>query len=64
MDYIWQALKEAFKLIGKTVIWESVTGKQLKGKITRVHGKNGAVVAHFKDAGLPGQAIGNKIMIK
>ena len=55
--------KEANKLIGRTVVWTSPTGKQLIGKITRAHGNNGAVRAHFKKAGLPGQAIGTKIKI-
>ena len=55
--------KDAYKLIGKEVIWESSTGKELKGTITRVHGKKGAVVANFKKAGLPGQAIGDKVYI-
>lgn len=55
--------KEANKLIGKTVAWYSPSGKELKGKITRSHGNNGAVRAHFKKAGLPGQALGTKIKI-
>ncbi|MHA1727483.1 MAG: 50S ribosomal protein L35ae [Promethearchaeota archaeon] len=54
---------KAYSLIGKTVVWESVTGKQLKGKITRVHGKGGSVIAHFKKSGLPGQAIGHEVFI-
>ena len=54
---------DAFKLIGKIVVWESSTGKELKGTITRVHGKKGAVVAIFKKAGLPGQAIGDEVYI-
>ena len=55
--------KEANKLIGRTVVWESSTGKQLKGKITRAHGNNGAIRAHFKKAGVPGQALGTKVKI-
>ncbi len=50
-------------LVGKTVAWKSPTGKQMRGKITKPHGKNGAVRAHFKKAGLPGQALGDKITI-
>lgn len=50
-------------LLGHTVAWVSEAGKVLKGKITRVHGKNGAVCAHFKNGGLPGQAFGSKIKI-
>lgn len=55
--------KEANKLIGRTVVWKTPTGKELKGLITRAHGKNGAVRAHFKKAGVPGQALGKKIKI-
>ncbi|MFX1273799.1 MAG: 50S ribosomal protein L35ae [Promethearchaeota archaeon] len=55
--------KNANKLVGKTVVWKSPTGKDLKGVITRAHGNNGAVRAHFKKAGVPGQALGTKIKI-
>jgi ribosomal protein L35AE/L33A len=55
--------KEANKLIGRLVVWISSTGKELKGIITRAHGNNGAVRAHFKKAGVPGQALGTKVKI-
>jgi len=55
--------KEANKLIGRTVVWETPTGKELKGVITRAHGNNGAVRAHFKKTGVPGQALGKQIKI-
>ena len=55
--------KEANKLIGRTVVWISSTGKELKGIITRAHGNSGAIRAHFKKAGVPGQALGTKIRI-
>ena len=55
--------KEANKLSGRTVVWVSPSGKELKGNITRAHGNNGAVRAHFKKAGVPGQALGTKIKI-
>ena len=55
--------KEANKMIGRTVMWKSPTGKELKGIISRAHGNNGAVRALFKKAGLPGQALGTKIKI-
>ena len=55
--------KDANKLIGRTVVWITPTGKELKGVITRAHGKNGAVRAHFKKAGVPGQALGKKVKI-
>ena len=55
--------KDANKLIGRTVVWVTPTGKELKGVISRAHGNNGAVRAHFKKAGVPGQALGKKIKI-
>jgi len=55
--------KEANKIIGRTVVWITPTGKELKGVINRAHGNNGAVRAHFKKAGLPGQALGQKVKI-
>ena len=55
--------KDANRLIGRTVVWKSSSGKELKGKITRAHGNSGAVRAHFKKAGVPGQALGTKIKI-
>ncbi|MFX1573022.1 MAG: 50S ribosomal protein L35ae [Promethearchaeota archaeon] len=55
--------KEANRLIGRTVVWNTPSGKELKGVITRSHGNNGAVRAHFKKAGVPGQALGKKVKI-
>jgi len=55
--------KDANKLNGRTVVWITPTGKELRGVITRAHGNNGAVRAHFKKAGVPGQALGKKVKI-
>jgi len=55
--------KEANRLIGRTVVWYTSSGKELKGVITRAHGNNGAVRTHFKKAGVPGQALGKKVKI-
>ncbi|MFX1314376.1 MAG: 50S ribosomal protein L35ae [Promethearchaeota archaeon] len=55
--------REANKLVGRTVVWTTSTGKDLKGVITRTHGNKGAVRAHFKKAGVPGQALGTKVKI-
>ena len=55
--------KDAFKLVGKTVVWTSSSGKTLKGRIAHPHGKSGAVVGIFTKAGLPGQALGDKVVI-
>jgi len=53
----------AEKFIGKEVVWTSPSGKEIKGKISALHGRKGAVRAIFSDKGLPGQALGNKIKI-
>ncbi|MGV9173131.1 MAG: 50S ribosomal protein L35ae [Promethearchaeia archaeon] len=58
-----ESRKEANKLIGRTVVWVSPTGKELKGTISRAHGNSGAVRAHFKKAGVPGQALGTRVKI-
>ncbi len=56
--------EEAEKTIGKTVTWTSPSGKEIKGKISALHGKNGNVRAIFADSGLPGQALGTKIKVE
>jgi len=55
--------KDANKLIGRIVVWKSSSGKELKGTISRAHGNHGAVRAHFKKAGVPGQALGKTVKI-
>ena len=55
--------EKAVELVGKSVVWTSPAGKELKGKIAAVHGNSGAVRAIF-DTGMPGQAVGTKIQIE
>lgn len=57
--------EKAKKLIGQTAIYtcEGKEKKQIKGKITNVHGNSGAVRALF-ETGMPGQAINQKLEIK
>ncbi|MBS3139935.1 50S ribosomal protein L35ae [Candidatus Woesearchaeota archaeon] len=55
--------EEAGKVIGKTATWTSPAGKKLTGKISGLHGRTGSVKVIFADAGLPGQALGQKVMI-
>ncbi len=50
--------------IGKEVTWTSPAGKQIKGKITALHGRTGSVRAHFLEKGLPGQALGQKVNVE
>ncbi|MBN3037570.1 MAG: 50S ribosomal protein L35ae [Candidatus Diapherotrites archaeon] len=49
------------ELVGKRVQY-SCRNKVLVGKITALHGKEGHVLASFR-VGLPGQAIGAKILL-
>ena len=53
----------AQKLIGKTVVWKTPSGKEMSGKVTAAHGNSGAIHAHFKPA-LPGQSIGEEVELK
>ena len=55
--------EKAAKLVGKSVVWKSPKGKEIKGKIASSHGNKGAVRVIF-DKGMPGQSIGSKVEIK
>ncbi|OYT53879.1 MAG: 50S ribosomal protein L35ae [Candidatus Altiarchaeales archaeon ex4484_2] len=54
--------EDASKLLGKSVEWTTPSGKKIVGKVTRVHGRNGTVIAKF-NKGLPGQALSTKAEI-
>jgi len=54
---------KASALIGNKAEWKTPSGKTIKGKISRVHGNKGAVIARM-EKGLPGTAIGKKISVK
>lgn len=55
--------EKAGKFIGKEVVWKSPSEKEIKGKISGVHGNKGIVRAIF-EKGLPGQAITQEVEIK
>ncbi len=55
--------EEAKKLSGKEVVWKSVSGKEIVGKISDAHGNKGLVRAIF-ERGLPGQAVADEIEVK
>ena len=55
--------EKAKELIGKKVVWTSPAGKELKGKISALHGNKGAVRAIF-ETGMPGQAVGSKVKVE
>ena len=54
---------DASKFLGNAVEWTTTSGKKIVGKITKVHGKKGAVLTRF-NKGLPGQALGTDVEIK
>jgi large subunit ribosomal protein L35Ae len=54
--------EKAAKLVGKTVIWASPAGKEIKGEIRAAHGNSGALRVLF-ETGMPGQAVGAKVQI-
>lgn len=54
---------KASELVGKKVVWKTSAGKQLTGEITNVHGNSGALRARF-DTGMPGQSIGQKVVVE
>ncbi len=56
--------EKAQKFVGKTVTWTSPAGKEIKGKVSALHGRTGSVRAIFSDKGLPGQALGSKVKVE
>ncbi len=54
--------RKAAQLIGRKVIWRSSSGLEIRGKIVRVHGKKGRVIATFRKP-LPGQAFGTRVQV-
>jgi ribosomal protein L35AE/L33A len=48
-------------LVGQKVFWKTPTGNHIRGKITRIHGKD-SLMTRFKK-GLPGFAIGKSVEI-
>lgn len=57
--------EKAEKLLGKTAVYlcEGKLKKEISGKVSSTHGSKGAVKVHF-EKGMPGQAIGGKILLK
>jgi ribosomal protein L35AE/L33A len=57
--------EKAKTLIGKTAVWTAPgkNKKQLKGRISAVHGSKGAVRTIF-ETGMPGQSLGQEVMIE
>lgn len=55
--------EKAAKLVGKSVVWTSPAKKEIRGRITGVHGRKGAVKVLF-EKGMPGQSVGSKVKIE
>lgn len=56
-------LKKFHQLVGRKVVWiHPKTGKKFIGKIVRLHGKKGCVIAYFRKQ-IPGEALGSKVQI-
>ena len=54
--------EKAAELVGKKVVWKSPAGKEIEGEVRSAHGNNGALRVLFK-TGMPGQAIGDKVVV-
>lgn len=54
--------EKAKTLIDKNLVWKSPAGKEIKGKITNIHGNKGGLRAQF-EKGLPGQSVGTKVSL-
>jgi len=57
-----KSFREASKLIGRKVVVVEGKGRRVIGKITKVHGKKGRVIARFRKP-LPGQVLGTPVEI-
>lgn len=55
--------EKAEKLVGKSVVWKSSGGKEIKGKVSAAHGGKGIVRAIF-ETGMPGQSLVTNVEIK
>ena len=53
-------MNDDLHLVGKDILWKSPASKEIKGKISSIHGNTGSVRVIF-EKGMPGQAIGTKV---
>ena len=57
--------EDAEKFVGKKVVWKNPEGKgkvEIKGEVKAPHGTKGALRITF-EKGMPGQAVGTKVII-
>jgi len=55
--------EKAQGLVGKKVVYKTISGKELNGKVASSHGNKGAVRVIF-ERGMPGQSLGQKVQIE
>ena len=55
--------KKAESLMGKSVVWTSPAKKEIKGKVTALHGNKGCVRVLF-EKGMPGQSVGSAVKVE
>ncbi|HLD42304.1 MAG TPA: 50S ribosomal protein L35ae [archaeon] len=55
--------EKAVKLVGKKIVWKSPAGKRLICTVTNLHGNKGVLRVRFSK-GLPGQALGTKVILE
>ncbi len=55
--------EKAETMVEKKVSWKSPSGKVIAGTVASAHGNNGAVRVIF-ERGMPGQAIGKKVVVE
>lgn len=55
--------EKASALIGKDIVFKTQAGNQIKGAISAIHGRNGALRAIF-EKGMPGQSLGKEVTVQ
>ena len=54
--------RDAYRLLGRKVVWVDRKGRRWVGRLVRTHGKNGRFLARFRKP-LPGQALGSEVQL-
>jgi len=55
--------EKAAEFVGKSIVWKSPAGKEIKGEVRAPHGNSGALRVLF-ETGMPGQSVGAKVDVK
>ena len=55
--------EKAKSMLNKKVTWTSPAGKKIQGTVSNLHGNKGAMRVQF-ETGMPGQAIGQKVVVE